>query len=53
MIEVSLGREDIKGWFREDIGVVSILGWEDNITFLGSNGEFGGQGSSSNMFVIE
>ena len=27
------GGENIKGSFREDVGVVSILGWEDDIIF--------------------
>ena len=53
MIKVLLGRESVKGLFGEDVGIVSILGWEDDIIFLGSNSKFSGQGSLSNVFVIE
>ena len=53
MIKVSSGRENVEGLFGEDIGIVSILGWEDDIVFLGSNSKFGGQGSLSNVFIIE
>ena len=53
MVKVLLGRKYIEGSFGEDVGIVSILGGKDDIVLLGSNSKFSGQGSLSNVFVVE
>ena len=53
MIEISLERESVKGLFGEDINVVSILEWKDDIILLGGNGKFGGQSGLLNVFIVE
>ena len=53
MVKVSSGRESIKCSFREDIGIVSILGRENDIIFLGGDSEFSGQGGFTNVFIVE
>ena len=53
VIKVSSGGKNIEGSFGEDIGIVSILRWEDDIVFLGGNSKLSGQSSLSNVFVIE
>ena len=53
MVKVSLRGKSIKCSFREDVGIVGILGREDDVIFLGGDSEFGGQGGFANMFVVE
>ena len=53
MIEILSGRENVEGLFGEDVSIVSILGWEDDIILLDGNSKFGGQSSPSNVFIVE
>ena len=53
MIEVSSGRENVEGSFREDVGIVSILGWEDDIVFLVGDSKFSRQGGFLNIFIFK
>ena len=53
MVEILSRGESIKCLFGEDIGVVSILRREDNVVFLSSDSEFGGQSGFSDMFIIK
>ena len=53
MVKVPLRGKGIKHSFREDFGIVVVLGRKDDFIFLGSNSEFSGQGGSVNLFIIE
>ena len=53
MVKVSSGREGIECLFGEDVSIISILGGESDVIFLDSDGEFGGQGGFSNVFVFK
>ena len=53
MVKVLSGGKNIKGSFREDVGVVSILGGKDNVILLSGDNKFSGQGGFSNIFIVE
>ena len=53
MVKVSSRGKGVKHSFEEDVGVISILGREDGIIFLGGNTKFGGQGGFVNMFIVK
>ena len=53
MVKVSVGRENIKRPFREDISIVSILGRKDSLVLLGGDDEFGGEGGLLDVSFIK
>ena len=53
MVKVLSGREDVECLFGKDVSIISILGREGGIVFLGGDGKFSGQGGFLNVFVLK
>ena len=53
MVTTSARGKGVEHLFSKYVGVLGVLGGKDYIILCGSDSEFGGEGSFSNVFVVE
>ena len=53
MVETLAGGKSIEHLFSKYVSILGILGRKDYFVFCGSDSKSGGEGSFSNMFIME
>ena len=53
MVETLVRGKGVEHLFSKYFGVLRVLGGKDYVVLYGSDSEFGGEGSFSNVFVVE